>query len=919
MKYLIVVIFSVSILFLFFSFSATYQTEISDSELKQLKIADTFFAELFYDSAEYHYSAALECFRIEKDWSVYCSTTNNYITTLWRQEKYNLALKTAHQNLGYCIDHLGRDHPETARTYTNIGVLCFLTGHTGITHEYFVTALDIYNENFDKHNEYSAVVYEWLGIYHNSFSDTANARKYLSRALEIREFLGQTEDYRSGDLYRYLGLFYKRYSIFDSAFYCFNKAIRLFNEQYSEYNYKSVKCRNNIADMYEWFGGFDTAMAIHKHSLELIERTKAKNRYITMMTYFNISELYSNSNDIDNALICMQKVLKLYYPELDEQCITCNPKNPGVFPYSIIKVVLSYKARYFREKYYLDNKNYDPLIQAVEIYKLVHEVITAMRNGITNIEELIFHEHLVNTTYIGMAEHALLAYEITKDTSYLSQALSYLSISRNTDHILADKQLEYRFQATVPESYIQSKNQLKLELNDLLSRRSAVDKSDPDEPVNILIAKKKIELDVLSFNLAQDYPDIFESAYQSNNINLQLINERLEKGQSLIWFHENIGDYRHVPGSVLALVFSGEGVKYSTVEGKETTGLIKAYQKLVLEDINNLGRIDSVGHLLFTALFDPVKDVMTQDELIIIPSQHTGMIPFDALPVEEDPNPSRMIDKLLIRKEFSIHTFLKSNCPAQDEINGVLAVVPKFNNEQKEAIALLTKRDTGLINLPGAVKEVESIGNFFKTKILSGKNATKQVFENNCPWYRIIHFSTHGIPVNGNQSQIRLAFSDYQEDSRNGSLDVFEVLNLPVGADLVVLSACKTGVGEMNNGEGNINLAWAFNKSGANSVLVSLWNANDYASSVIMPKFYEYLAEGHTKPQALRRAKLDFIRSSDEVTRSPYFWGGFEYWGDGGSIVEKHSYYTVYISILSLLILIAFLLRKKLFGWQRKT
>ena len=172
-------------------------------------------------------------------------------------------------------------------------------------------------------------------------------------------------------------------------------------------------------------------------------------------------------------------------------------------------------------------------------------------------------------------------------------------------------------------------------------------------------------------------------------------------------------------------------------------------------------------------------------------------------------------------------------------------------------------------------------------KILYGENATRSAFEKDCSGYDLIHLSTHAIPDKENQSTIRLVFSDYHETGNEGSLDLYDVLNLPIHADLVVLSACKTGFGEMNKGEGNINLAWAFNKAGANSVVVNLWDANDYSSSVIMAKFYEYLSEGMTKPKALRRAKLDFIKSSDELTNSPYFWAGFEYWGNNTAYYLK--------------------------------
>ena len=130
-------------MFSFGSFAQKSQVEIPDNKWLQLKMADIFLDELHYDSAEYYYSGVIEYFRAEKNWKIYCAAANNYIKTLWRNEKYDFARKNAYQNLDYCIEHLGKDHPETARTYLNLGILSFLTGHSGITHEYCVKALDI--------------------------------------------------------------------------------------------------------------------------------------------------------------------------------------------------------------------------------------------------------------------------------------------------------------------------------------------------------------------------------------------------------------------------------------------------------------------------------------------------------------------------------------------------------------------------------------------------------------------------------------------------------------------------------------------------------------------------------------------------------------------------------------------------------
>ncbi len=881
MKYLSSFVSSVLCLIFCVVFSAKGQSIGHDDLPRQLRNADRHLYNLAYCSAEDQYFKLLKSLAKENNRELYCSTTNKYIETLWQQEKYDTARKVAYQNLENCIKYLGSDDLVTGQAYLNLAILSFLTGYSGITDAYFFKSLDVFNNLLGKQSPEAANALEWLGIYHNSISDTSLARKYLWDALKIRAQNGQTGDYRSGNLYRYMGLFYKRFGKLDSALYCFNKAKQLFDTKFSTYNFKSVKCLNNISDIYEIHGLFDTALAIHKQSLELIKTGKIKNRYSLMMTYFNISELYRNSGDFENALKYMQKVLKLYYPSLKEGCISCNPSNADKYPYAIIKTALSYKARYLKAIYDQDRiSNSDYLIFSAQCYELVNKITEALRSRITNVEELVFFEHLHNNMYMEMADNALLVYEMTCDTAYLSTALNYLSINRNTNKVLADEVLAKEYLADVPDNVMKTKKQLRKELNELLSRRSGVDKADTDEEINILIADKKIEMDILEHKLAQSNPAAFKSFCKNVNIYLKALTNKLKEDQALIWLNEYCRDYIETPDSVLIIALSGNGLKYFKVDGRKTVKLINDYQKIISGNIYQVDKMDSIGYLLYSLLFGPVEDIISNKELTIIPSQHISMIPFDALPVGPAPNPKRMIDLHTIWNEFSILLFLQAHDKPGNITNKVLAIAPQFNRKQKEAIALLTKRDTGLINLPGAKTECERIGALFDTKILYGQNASLHEFKSNCPDYQIIHLSTHAIPGKGGEEAMRLVFSDYRKKNNEGSIDIYEVLNLPLIADLVVLSACKTGVGKMSKGEGNINMAWAFNKAGAKSVLVSLWDANDFASSVIMPDFYKYLAEGMTKPHALRQAKLDFINSSDELTVSPYFWAGFEYWGN---------------------------------------
>ncbi|MFQ5875316.1 MAG: CHAT domain-containing protein [Dehalococcoidia bacterium] len=152
--------------------------------------------------------------------------------------------------------------------------------------------------------------------------------------------------------------------------------------------------------------------------------------------------------------------------------------------------------------------------------------------------------------------------------------------------------------------------------------------------------------------------------------------------------------------------------------------------------------------------------------------------------------------------------------------------------------------------------------------------------------YRILHFATHGVLGDevGLTTQPALVLSQIGEKGKHGGLLQFaDILDLNLNADLVVLSACSTGLGRLRQGEGIVGLTRAFLYAGASSVVVSLWKVEDQSTSLLMEHFYERLKQGESEAEALRQAKLDVMRSTVELKAigmhqslaSPFYWAPF--------------------------------------------
>ncbi len=181
--------------------------------------------------------------------------------------------------------------------------------------------------------------------------------------------------------------------------------------------------------------------------------------------------------------------------------------------------------------------------------------------------------------------------------------------------------------------------------------------------------------------------------------------------------------------------------------------------------------------------------------------------------------------------------------------------------------------------LPNTRREVESISGTVragKCRIYVGSDATEASVKHEVlSDYRMLHFATHAVMDDKAPSMSGVVLSLVNTGAEDGILRISEIFNLDLKADLVVLSACQTGLGKLVKGEGVIGLTRAFLYAGARRVVVSLWEVNDLATADFMGIFYRRMQAGMTPAIALRQAKLAMVRSDSPAYRHPYFWAPF--------------------------------------------
>lgn len=271
---------------------------------------------------------------------------------------------------------------------------------------------------------------------------------------------------------------------------------------------------------------------------------------------------------------------------------------------------------------------------------------------------------------------------------------------------------------------------------------------------------------------------------------------------------------------------------------------------------------------------------------VLAPDGILHYLPFDAL-LRPDGKFLVEVHELSLTPSLSVLSYLTAKAGGADRRSRDLLAygnpsIPKA--DAGHAVLRDAYRSSGFLittKLLNSEPEVREIGNLFqpdKRILRLGADASESSLKNDAQLRRrrILHFATHALldEITPARSGIVLAMPD-RDKAQDGILRTSEVANLNLDADLVVLSACQTGLGKLTRAEGMMGLTRSFFQAGARRVASSLWNVDDRATADFMTWFYQGMNAPSAPSAALREAKRKFLASASPVYRHPFFWAGF--------------------------------------------
>lgn len=779
---------------------------------------------------------------------------------------------------------------------------------------YFDLVLANARQCYDLDNPALANLYLYAAnVFSNNKEEQTKTLGYYQESQRIFE-RGNNEDrinYASALISQ--GAVYIDIKNYDAAFEVLNRALLL---------KQNLQDDSELDLIYEYLGALYRRKGDYARALENYQKVRkirsAENEEVSEemnFVYHNLGEVYQESGDYEQAATFFQKALQAADRNFKATSFAENPVYNDLdltVKYTDLIKDLDFKGRLFYDWY---NRAGDltHLKIALKAYEGAIELIDRKRAElISDGSKLLWQEKL-----FPVFEHALkVAFEIHKKEGLPEiENLIYAWMEQSKSMVLLES-----LAAQQEEIGSAGQDSLLRQIELLEDRVSSLQREFIETPAD----------DRLKKNLLKAQIDYWETKRILNETKSSFRHEIQEFDQTTLRdFQAQLNDehslfVEYFVGNqeVFALFFNrNQSYVFSTKldDIPEQTKRLRGLLSTPNESLEAYETYQKISYQLYLQLLSAGLNAFNVpiDKITIVPDGILAALPFGALldqPSEEKTvyyGPDKLpylINQYAINYAFSIATLIQQGSNQKQKARHTyVGMAPEFN---AQAVAAPSRQcnQGNLAPLLENKNEVAAINQLLSGEIASGSDANKSFFLEEGMNAQILHLATHACVDDQEPSRSKIFFSD-------DHLYAHELYQLELQAQMVVLSACETGVGVFQRGEGVMSLARGFAQSGAPSLTLSYWSVSDQSTSQVMRHYYEFLSEGLDKQEALQQAKLNYLKNQEQAQRlHPYYWSAFVHFGDVKPIDLKsgNPYFWAYTLGFGLLITLLIFFRKNI-------
>jgi CHAT domain-containing protein/tetratricopeptide (TPR) repeat protein len=922
-----------------------------------------------YDEAIEIYQKVVTIFEKTKNQKNLCASYNNIGIAYYYKNDLGKALDYF-KEYERCLISSG-EKPNYAVLYGNSAAICIALGDYEEALEYTTEAIDWVEE--EQPDNWRRLLKQYINCSNvcEKLRQPTRALNYLEKAERLLE---GSEDVASlTTIYSLRAVIHKGQNQVEKSIKYLRKEELLYSDKPSNY-LKLAQCYNNLLGLYGELGNEEKFHFYSQKAIGIYEKLGNEKLRGLSNCYKNIALFYSRKRDVEQydyyaslSLSLEQEMYGAKHPLIAElykisgkfyknegeyekalsflkQAITANVAHEkvdlkttldnqdyldlNVFQSTVLQLSLLYKEWYQKTKHesYL-KKSYEYGLLAQEILFTQRETLS--QNDDKKVLLAKAHNTIANT--ILTTE---LYYTFNSKQEHIETALQAAEKSKSIILLESLKGNAAEKFGGLPDSVQKKEANLKEQIAKLEKKIIDAKGSQENELQkkfkNQLFDQKRA-LEKLYDRIKSDFPKYVQMKKGGTDFNLQTFQkEILDDKTALI-------EYFMADSSCFMFVIRNKKVEFIKLpitsvlieqKVKELRRVLSNY-KYILEDKKRAYKeYTKVAHWfykeLFAAAVPHIKDV---EHLIFVPDGTLGHLPFDVFLVEEpvEELPYNKLHYLLqdysIRYSYSAALLLENKKgqakPSSKETLNLYVFAGNYDvvdSNLLERTLLQQKIRKQLIPLPAVVAELNQLKRLFKEgHYYSGAAANELNFKKQATKMDVLHLAMHGILNTNYPFASSLIFTENHDSIEDNFLYAYEISQLNFSANLVVLSACETGYGRFEQGEGVMSLARSFMYAGVPSLVVSLWQVNDASTALIMQAFYTYLKEGLPKDLALRKAKLDYLKVGTGIAAHPAYWAPFIQIGTADALVEKAgSKFGWWIGGFSLLLgMLFFIIRRK--------
>ncbi len=803
-----------------------------------------------------------------------------------------------------------------AKSYHNLAVLYGRKQDFGGALDNIQRALALAIETVGKNHAFTANLYLGLGNCHGMVSDWDKALQYYKTAYDILTALyGDCHEKLVAPLNN-IAEMYGMKGEYEKSVEYHNRTRTMIATLYGENIYFANSC-HYLADVYKKMGDHANAILWYQKSAAVHQKLNIPLPFMYRSINNAIADLYYARQEYPRSLEFINKSLESFKPAPQLKA-GWSPRQASWPISQEFLQAIEIKAKTHHRLAHT-NKNAAMELQAsLDMFSIAAAVLDSMRRDLQIGRERsrqILSERADQILQQATGVALELADLMDKNRNE-ELAFRFVQQSKSAALALALRDLQTRKLSGIDEATLERERELNARLAraitdlDLQMEQGA----QPDDSTCLTLQASYYacasEYQQMIRDLEKKYPHYYRHKYAPSDISMAELGKSLDEKSALLEYY--IADSTLY---IFAINADGHQVvrKSFTPEMREQ---IHTFCRAIKGDREVLFLNSS--RLLYETLIAPVHGAIAgRENLVILPHDVLYSVAYEALLADGSTDASLpqmnkvadagrvyLVEKHNISYHYSsrIYQGAVSDKRQRASVNrhDLLAYAPfsdkpgfklnaadlfaQFIDSENKYPSWITRSGDGFSRLPSSAHEVRQIVSTFQKHQRSGascqgKQASKARFMQECNSARVIHLATHSF-VNPEQPQLSgIAFHGAQARNQDDViLFAGDIYGLNLDADLVVLSSCESGVGQILKGEGLMSLTRCFLHAGARNVIASLWKVQDQAAAELMIDFYENTFTAKNYKEALRQAKCKFIQSNQNA--SPALWSGFVLYGE---------------------------------------